>query len=304
MSCNVVAVSNVHNSERTMSGKLSRTALVGWVNNILQLNVTKVDDFGTGAVYCQLLDSIYGDLPMQRVRFGSKSALDIEQNYKILQQAFTRHNINRSIDTARLMKCRLQDNLDFTQWMYAFWHENPHIPNYDPVARRRPDSASSRNVSSSLRMRDSVSDLSRQSSRVGSVMSARRETSRASFSSLASGSSTFLQGNLTPKAPKSGSNQLVSDLQNQIRDLEAENDEFRRSVDVLVEERGLYYDKLLDIETLVNEQLNEIYSAQGDNAGMDFSKDPLVILLRQIQEILFSSPEGFQPQVRPEDEPF
>lgn len=40
----------------------SRTELIQWLNELLQLNYTKVEQCGTGAAYCQILDSIYGSL--------------------------------------------------------------------------------------------------------------------------------------------------------------------------------------------------------------------------------------------------
>lgn len=39
---------------------VSRTDLLAWVNELLQLNYTKVEQCGTGAAYCQIIDSIYG----------------------------------------------------------------------------------------------------------------------------------------------------------------------------------------------------------------------------------------------------
>lgn len=41
---------------------VSRTDLLAWLNDLLQLNYTKVEQCGTGAAYCQILDSIYGAL--------------------------------------------------------------------------------------------------------------------------------------------------------------------------------------------------------------------------------------------------
>lgn len=38
----------------------SRSELIGWLNDLLQLNYTKVEQCGTGAAYVQILDSIYG----------------------------------------------------------------------------------------------------------------------------------------------------------------------------------------------------------------------------------------------------
>ena len=38
----------------------SRTELIAWVNELLGLNYTKVEQCGTGAAYAQIIDSIYG----------------------------------------------------------------------------------------------------------------------------------------------------------------------------------------------------------------------------------------------------
>lgn len=41
----------------------SRSELLAWVNELLQVNYTKIEQCGTGAVYCQILDSIYRTFP-------------------------------------------------------------------------------------------------------------------------------------------------------------------------------------------------------------------------------------------------
>lgn len=117
----------------------SRQELVNWVNSFLQLNISKVDECGKGFVYCQLLDSIYMDLPMSRVRFDARNDYEYLNNFKILQAAFTAHGIDRPVPLERLVKCRLQDNLEFLQWFKQYWETNysGHNGNgYDPVARR------------------------------------------------------------------------------------------------------------------------------------------------------------------------
>lgn len=40
----------------------SRSDLLNWVNDLLQLSVTKIESIGTGAALCQIMDSIYGRL--------------------------------------------------------------------------------------------------------------------------------------------------------------------------------------------------------------------------------------------------
>lgn len=40
----------------------SRTELIAWLNDLLQVNYTKVEQCGTGGAYCQIMDSVYGEL--------------------------------------------------------------------------------------------------------------------------------------------------------------------------------------------------------------------------------------------------
>lgn len=50
----------------------SRNELIAWVNDLLQINYTKVEQCGTGGAYCQIMDSIYGTqhVAQQPRRFG------------------------------------------------------------------------------------------------------------------------------------------------------------------------------------------------------------------------------------------
>lgn len=41
----------------------SRSELLAWLNELLQINYTKIEQCGTGAAYCQILDSIYRTFP-------------------------------------------------------------------------------------------------------------------------------------------------------------------------------------------------------------------------------------------------
>lgn len=118
-----------------MSGE-SRTELVQWINDTLDLNISKIEECGTGAIYCQLLDSIYLDVPMKRVKFNAHNEYEYLNNLKIFQTSLLQHKIDRPLAIEKLAKCRLQDNLEIVQWFRRFW--NDHFPNheYDPVARR------------------------------------------------------------------------------------------------------------------------------------------------------------------------
>lgn len=37
-----------------------RAELLGWASDLLQLNINKIETFGTGAAHCQIFDSIFG----------------------------------------------------------------------------------------------------------------------------------------------------------------------------------------------------------------------------------------------------
>lgn len=74
----------------------ARGELLAWLNDLLAPTViTKLEQCGTGSVYCQIIDSIYGDLPMSRVKFNARMEYEYLDNFKILQKAFTRHKIEK-----------------------------------------------------------------------------------------------------------------------------------------------------------------------------------------------------------------
>ncbi|KAG0209292.1 hypothetical protein BGX28_010395 [Mortierella sp. GBA30] len=150
----------------------SRGELIAWVNELLQLNYTKVEQLGTGAAYAQIMDSIYGmstrsrreepqalrprsDLPMSRIKFATKHEYEYLGNYKVLQTCFTQRKIDKAIPTDRLMKCKMQDNLEFLQWIKKFWDRNFPGDHYDAQARRgaanEPLAAANRSTSTPIR---------------------------------------------------------------------------------------------------------------------------------------------------------
>lgn len=115
----------------------SRTELLQWLNELLDINYTKVEQCGTGAAYCQIFDSIYGDVPMARVKFGAKHEYESLANYKILQNFFKTKKIDKTIPVDKLVKCKMQDNLEFLQWLRRYWDQNYAGQVYNAAARRK-----------------------------------------------------------------------------------------------------------------------------------------------------------------------
>lgn len=78
---------------------VSRTDIIRWVNHILQLDITHIEQLGTGAIYCQLLDSLYpGRVLTSKINWRAKHEYEFIQNFKLLQGALDRLGIDRKIE--------------------------------------------------------------------------------------------------------------------------------------------------------------------------------------------------------------
>ncbi|KAG0222173.1 hypothetical protein BGW42_006816 [Actinomortierella wolfii] len=247
----------------------SRQELLAWVNDLLRLNYTKVEQLGTGAAYVQILDSIYGDLPMSRVKFSTKHEYEYLANYKVLQNAFTTKKIDKAIPVERLMKCKMQDNLEFLQWLKRFWDVNFPGDGYDPVARRGAHNEPG-NVSN-------VSSRNAPARRaVTNNGAANRSMSAANRSMTGRGSADRLSAaNTSLRGPSPEQQAVILSLQKELQ-------EERNSVAALEKERDFYFGKLRDIEVLIQQELERSPDAAENH------------LLKDIQAILYSTEEGFE----------
>ncbi|KAI0417083.1 calponin homology domain-containing protein [Xylaria grammica] len=74
---------------------------------------------------------------MSRVKFNVNGEWAYVQNFKILQNTFTKHHVDKPIPVEALTKCKMQDNLEFLQWTKKFWDQYFPGGDYDAVARRK-----------------------------------------------------------------------------------------------------------------------------------------------------------------------
>ncbi len=118
---------------------VSRSDLLDWINEVLKLNLVKIEQTASGAVACQIIDAIYpGTVNMHRVNWKATQEYEFINNYKVLQQAFSKHKISKVIEVEKLSKGRCQDNLEFMQWLKRYFDLNGgKAADYDPVARRK-----------------------------------------------------------------------------------------------------------------------------------------------------------------------
>lgn len=118
---------------------IGRKELLDFFNDLLDLNLTKIEQTASGAVACQITDLIFpGSIPMSKVNWAARSDYEFVQNYKLLQNAFTKNCVQRHVDVDKLIRAKYQDNLEFCQWLKAFVDQSGRTrgDDYDPSAVR------------------------------------------------------------------------------------------------------------------------------------------------------------------------
>eukprot|EP01017_Pseudomicrothorax_dubius_P048951 TRINITY_DN901_c0_g2_i5.p1 TRINITY_DN901_c0_g2~~TRINITY_DN901_c0_g2_i5.p1 ORF type:complete len:238 (-),score=55.61 TRINITY_DN901_c0_g2_i5:117-830(-) len=116
-----------------------KTEIFAWINKTLKVNITKIESLASGSLYCQIFDIIHpGKLSLSKVSWKAKLAHEFINNYKILQQAFLKCNISKTIEVDRLARGIYQDNLEFAQWLKRYFdlHCGGRAEAYDAVAKR------------------------------------------------------------------------------------------------------------------------------------------------------------------------
>jgi len=116
---------------------MEKTALVKWLNDFFHADIKKVEEMSTGAMHCQILDAIFPQkVPLHKVNFAPKREDEFINNFKVLQAVFSQQGIQKPVDVARLIKGKMQDNLEFLQWMKGFFDSKYGGQPYPAVERR------------------------------------------------------------------------------------------------------------------------------------------------------------------------
>ncbi|XP_048842220.1 microtubule-associated protein RP/EB family member 3b isoform X2 [Brienomyrus brachyistius] len=244
---------NVYATSVTIEN-LSRHDMLAWVNDSLQLIYTKVEQLCSGAAYCQFMDMLFpGCVLLKRVKFQARLEHEFIHNFKVLQTAFKKMNVDKVIPVEKLVKGKFQDNFEFLQWFKKFFDANYDGKEYDPVlARQGQDVAPPSNPVPH-----------RTSPTVPKTMPGPQRALN-NTSSLGTRKNTAVARNGGSEAEA----QMV-ELNQQLMDL-------KLTVNGLEKERDFYFSKLRDIELICQENESE--------------NTPI---LGRITQILYATEDGF-----------
>ena len=73
---------------------------------------------------------------MSKVNWEARNDYEYVNNYKVLQTAFNKLNIEKKAEVEKLCRGKYQDNLEFMQWFKGFLDRHAVAEGYDPVAAR------------------------------------------------------------------------------------------------------------------------------------------------------------------------
>lgn len=247
---------------------VSRTELLQWVNGLLQLGLTKVEQCASGAVYCQIIDACSpGCVAMKKINWMAKSDHEYIPNYKVLQTAFDKLHIDRNIAVDQLIRAKYQDNLEFLQWMKHYWELEGAGRTYDAAGAREGKILPAwakllgpLGVASASAALGSEKENLRP--RQGAALAAKAPTEKRLPSKPAATPTKSPVGPKTPRlaatagyaTPANGSALAVQAeteaLRTKVDSQEEEIQELRTTLDGLERERDYYFRKLREVEIL------------------------------------------------------
>mmetsp|Transcript_13763 Transcript_13763/g.22776 ORF Transcript_13763/g.22776 Transcript_13763/m.22776 type:complete len:337 (+) Transcript_13763:84-1094(+) len=252
-----------------------RKELLDFFNDLLELNLAKIEQTATGAVACQLTEYIYPkSIDMRKVNWEAKSDYEFVQNYKLLQVAFRKHKIDRYVDVEKLIRAKYQDNLEFCQWLFAFFNQSGAFrEDYDATAvrnkgkggtkatkllQKNASSFNSKPIPTAPRSSTTRPSTTTSSSRAAPTRTgARSSATTTSRTSTVRNTSSSLQENNIKKNTSGSKDHLTeavladAQLMKKNSDLTTKVSQLETSLQEMETERDFYFEKLRDVEIML-----------------------------------------------------
>lgn len=207
--------------------------------------------YDQGQLQCQHRIRISPKLqnPSKYVFFGL-SDVNISLHHYLLSETFTKHKIDRIVPVPNLIKCKMQDNLEFLQWSKRYWDQYYSGGDYEALANRPKTAPAPASAPPSVSSRTSGAGAG--AARKGTPT--RAPVARTKWSAGGGG------GGSTPAVI-------------------AENAQLKDTVAGLERERDFYFSKLREIEVLLQQAVEADPDIEKEEDG----------LIKAIQAILYST---------------
>lgn len=255
---------------------VNRSDLIAWINDLLSLNYSTVEDTGNGAAFCQVLDAIHpGTIKLKNVDFNACDQPSRLNNYKILQEGFDKNRIRQFIDADNLSKGKFMATLEMLQFLHQYYQNNAPQAEYDAVARRRqfkckePKGLSASSSNSRL-LSQSPSGGKKSTPRVATASSPPKPSKNGLHSTKI----------FEPTKRKTQVTNADDVMKKEITELKKHIKELEEDVEQMNQERDFYYDKLRKVEEYCQ-----------DNEDIEELKPVLDILYEPDEEHGFLPPE-------------
>ncbi|KAM8851341.1 microtubule-associated protein RP/EB family member 2 isoform 1-T4 [Spinachia spinachia] len=243
---------NVYSTSITQE-TMSRHDITAWVNDLVSLNYTKVEQLSSGAAYCQFMDLLFpGCISLKKVKFQAKLEHEYIHNFKLLQASFKRMNVDKIIPVEKLVKGRFQDNLDFIQWFKKFFDANYDGKEYDPVAARQgqdaippPDPG------------EQIFNLPKKSHHAASSPTAGASRSSSTTPKIATPTSRPSSAKKIPTIATPIPAKGEKELEAQVTHLTEQMETLKSALEGVEKERDYYFSKLREVELLCQDQGEE-----------------------------------------------
>jgi RP/EB family microtubule-associated protein len=231
----------------------SRGELLDWMNTLLGIQYSKVEEASNGAAFCQIMDALIpGKVKLHRVNYNARTEPEMVANYKILQEVLNSQNVSRNVPVESLTKGKCMASLEMLQWIKKYFDQHFAGGEYDGPARRLEVGIREPGEAKGAR-KVAVAPTGGCPPKTPKVVSARAvqpaPATAVKVKPIAAPATTRL-----PTPGKQITSQLQK-LQDEAATLKKENT-------TLLEERNFYYEKLQKVETLCQVREGDDFTAQ------------------------------------------
>ncbi|XP_020785219.2 DNA (cytosine-5-)-methyltransferase 3 beta, duplicate a isoform X2 [Boleophthalmus pectinirostris] len=105
--------------------KSSRAYVVSWVNSLLKTDFSDVRQLSSGTSQCQIMDIVApGSVDMTKVKISPQTEEDFEHNFNLLQEAFTKSGVTKTLPVNELVTGDFRSNFELMKWFRLFYMAN------------------------------------------------------------------------------------------------------------------------------------------------------------------------------------